>query len=686
MAVLEPGMIRNLAVAGHRGTGKTSLVEALLYQSGSVTRLGSVDQGTTVSDWDDDEQRRKMSLSSTLTHADHAGRKINLLDLPGDAGFQGECVAAFPVVETVLVVVNGVLGPEVNTGRVWERAAGLGRSRIVAVTMLDRERSDFARVLGQLHEQLSDRCIAVTLPIGSESGISGIVDLLSGKAYLTAAGGAPGKEGAATEIPAELAAEVEQHRLRLVELAVEADEALLERYLEGDELAPAELAAALRKAVAAGDLFPVVAVVPTRNLGTTALLDLIVHSAPSPDEFPPLLSSGSGTSAFVFKTIADPFAGRISVFRVVEGTFVHDTAIYDIRTHSKERLGHLLVMQGKEHIDVDELAAGDIGAVGKLKDVQTGDLLLDHDEALEAPVLAFPEAVMSFAVDPRAKGDEDKLAAGLRRLHEEDPTLTFRRDPRTAELVVSGLSQIHVEVAMDRLKRRFGVDVDLHAPRVPYLETIRKAARARHRYKKQTGGRGQFGDCEIVLEPLEEREGYEFVDNIVGGVVPHSFRPAVDKGVQEAMLHGELAGAQVQGVRVRLVDGQYHAVDSSELAFKIAGSMAFKEAYAKADPMLLEPIMEVEVTVPDDTVGAVNGDLNARRGRLHGMEPRGGLTTIQADVPMAEILTYAQTLTSLTGGRGDYHMHFLRYEEVPAHIAQKIVEETRKQRENGAKG
>lgn len=598
MAVLEPGMIRNVAVAGHRGTGKTSLVEALLYQSGAVARLGSVEQGTTVSDWDEEEQRRRMSLSSSLTHADWRGHKVNLIDLPGDAGFQGETVAALPVVETALVVVNGVLGVEVQTGRVWERAGRLGRARVVAVNMLDRDRADFARILAAGQEQLSPRCVAVTLPIGNEGGIRGVVDLVQRRAYLAEGGAGGGREGAPADVPADMAAEVEAHRTRLVELAVESDEQLLERYLEGDEIAPDELAAALRTAVAGGALFPVVATVATRNIGTTALLELLVSAAPAPDALPPLLSLGSGTSAFVFKTIADPFAGRITCFRVVEGTFSGDTQIYDIRTHSKERLGHLLVMQGKEHVDAAQLAAGDLGAVAKLKDVQTGDLLLDHDEQLEAPALEFPEAVMSFAIDPKAKGDEDKLAAGLRRLHEEDPTLTARRDPQTGELVVSGLSQIHVEVAVERLRRRFGVEVELHPPRVPYLETIRKEARARHRYKKQTGGRGQFGDCEIVIEPLPERDGYEFVDQIVGGVVPQGFRPAVDKGVQEAMLHGELAGARVQGVRVRLVDGQHHTVDSSELAFKIAASMAFKEAYAKADPVLLEPIMDVEVTVP----------------------------------------------------------------------------------------
>jgi elongation factor G len=351
------------------------------------------------------------------------------------------------------------------------------------------------------------------------------------------------------------------------------------------------------------------------------------------------------------------------------------------RSLAKERIGQLLALQGKEHEQAKEFGPGDIGAVAKLKETTTGDLLLDAERELEVPALDFPEPVMSFAVTPKAKGDEEKVATSLRRLAEEDPTLVLRRDPQTGDQLLSGMSQMHVEVAVDRLKRRFGVDVDLHQPRVPYLETIRKEARARHRYKKQTGGRGQFGDCEIVIEPLPEREGYEFLDEIVGGVIPQSFRPAVDKGIQEAMQHGELAGAPVQGVRVLLVDGSYHTVDSSEMAFKIAGSLAFKSAYEKADPVLLEPIMELEVTVPDEAVGAVNGDLNSRRGRLQGMEPQGGMTTIKAEVPMADILTYSQSLTSLTGGRGDYHMHFLRYEEVPPHIAQKVIDEAKKEKE-----
>ena len=379
--------------------------------------------------------------------------------------------------------------------------------------------------------------------------------------------------------------------------------------------------------------------------------------------------------------LADPFAGRISVFRVVSGSLASDSGVVNPRTHGKERLGQLLLLQGKEHMQADAFGVGDIGAVAKLKEVLTGDVLLDAERELALQSIEFPEPVMSFAVSPKAKGDEEKMATALRRLHEEDPTLVLRRDPQTGETLLSGMSQMHVEVAVERLKRRFGVEVDLRQPRVPYLETIRRESRAQGRYKKQTGGRGQFGDCQIVLEPLEGHTGYEFVDKIVGGAIPQSFRPAVDKGIQEAMQRGELAGAPVQGVRVLLVDGSYHTVDSSEMAFKIAGSMAFKNAYEKADPVLLEPIMEVDVTVPDDTVGAVNGDLNSRRGRLHGMEPAGGLTTIKAEVPLAELLTYSQALTSMTGGRGDYHMAFLRYDEVPSHIAQKLIEAAKKEKE-----
>jgi elongation factor G len=671
MPALEPGKIRNVAVVGHRGTGKTSLVEALLFQSGATNRLGTVEQGTTVADWDEDEQRRSMTISTSLCHVDWQGRKINLLDTPGEPSFQGDTIATLMVVEGALFVVSGVMGVEVQTGRIWDRAEKLGLSRVLFVNMLDRERADFFRVLEQLKEQLSTRCVAVSMPIGAEHELTGVVDLLHLKAYMSPEGG---KEQAPVEIPAELGDQVAQYREQLIDTVVETDEALMERYLDAGEVDDEEVAKALKDAVTRGEIFPVACGVATKNLGTTAVLDLLVEGVPSPARKEPSVTvDGASTAAFVFKTVADPFAGRINVFRVLTGTVSSDANLINPRAHAKERLGSLLVLQGKDHSSADAFGPGDIGAVAKLKDVETGDLLLDAERDLELPAIDFPDPVMSFAITPKAKGDEEKVATGLRRLHEEDPTLILRRDSQTGEQLLSGLSQMHVEVAVDRLKRRFGVEVELHPPRVPYLETIRKEARAQGRYKKQTGGRGQFGDCHIVLEPLDGGEGYEFVDKIVGGVIPQSFRPAVDKGIQEAMQHGELAGAPVKGVRVLLVDGSYHTVDSSEMAFKIAGSLAFKSAYEKADPVLLEPIMDVEVTAPDDTVGAVNGDLNSRRGRLQGMEPRGGMTSIKAEVPMSEMLTYSQALTSMTGGRGDYHMHFARYEEVPAHIAQKVI-------------
>jgi elongation factor G len=686
MPALESGKIRNVAVVGHRGTGKTSLVEAMLFQSGAVNRLGTVEAGTTVSDWDEEEQRRQMSLAATLCHVDWQGRKISLIDTPGDAGFQGDTIAALRVVEGALVVCSGVMGVEVQTGRVWDRADELGLSRVVVINMLDRERADFFRTLEQLRAQLSDRCVAVHIPIGSEHELTGIVDLLHMKAYTSPDGA---REGAPGEIPGDMADQVAEYREKLLDAVVETDEALMERYLEGQELSSEEVAAALKEAMTRGDVFPVAASVATKNLGTTALLDLLVEGVPSPAKkgAPAGLDvDGAGMAAFVFKTVADPFAGRINLFRVLSGTVSSDSTVVNARTRGKERVGSLLALQGKEHGQATEFAQGDIGAVAKLKETMTGDLLLDAEREAGVTPIDFPEGVMSFAVSPKAKGDEEKVATSLRRLSEEDPTLALRRDQQTGEQLLTGLSQMHVEVAVERLKRRFGVDVELRQPRVPYLETIRKEARAQGRYKKQTGGRGQFGDCHIVLEPLEGHTGYEFVDKIVGGVIPQGFRPAVDKGIQEAMTHGELAGAPVQGVRVLLVDGSYHTVDSSEMAFKIAGSMAFKNAYEKADPVLLEPIMELEVTTPDDAVGAVNGDLNSRRGRLQGMEPRGGMTTIKAEVPMAEILTYPQALTSLTGGRGDYHMQFLRYDEVPAHIAQKVIEEAKKEKEEAKVG
>jgi len=674
----ETAKIRNVAVVGHRGTGKTSLVEALLFQSGAVNRLGTVEAGTTISDADEDEHKRQASIAMSVTHAVWQERKLNLIDIPGDPSFQGELRTAARVVEGMLVTASGVMGAEVGTTRAWRLGEELGLARLVFVNMLDRERADFFRTLEQLRSQLSTQCVAVHIPIGVEHELTGIVDVLHMCAYSSPEGAKEAEPGPIADDMADIAAE---YREKLLDAVVETDEGLMERYLDGQELDAHEVAAALKAAVTKGEVFPVACGVATKNLGTHALLDLLVEGVPSPAKKGSSIEvDGASTAVFVFKTVADPFAGRINLFRVLKGRVTADTTLVNLRAKAKERLGSLLELQGKEHKPALDFVEGDIGAVAKLKEAQTGDLLADKEVAIELPDFGFPEPVMSFAITPKAKGDEEKVATSIRRLAEEDPTLRLRRDQQTGEEILSGMSQMHVEVALERAKRRFGVEIELHPPRVPYRETIRREARAHGRYKKQTGGRGQFGDCHIVVSPFDEGE-YEFVDKIVGGVIPQSFRPAVDKGIQEAMHHGELAGAPVQGVRVQLVDGSYHTVDSSEMAFKIAGSMAWKDAYMNADPVLLEPIMELEVSVPDDAVGAVNGDLNSRRGRLQGMEPLAGMTTIRAEVPMAELLTYAQSLTSMTGGRGDYSMHFLRYEEVPAHVAQKVIDETKRERE-----
>ena len=654
MPATEPGKIRNVAVVGHRGTGKTSLVEAMLFQAGKTNRLGVDRAGH-----DGLRLGRRRAAAPDVAlgvalHVEWQGRKINLLDTPGDAGFQADTYAALRVVEGALVVVCGVMGVEVNTSRVWDRAEELELSRVVFVNMLDRERADFFRVLDAVRAQLSERCVAIQLPIGAEHELTGVVDLLHMCAYLDPSGG---REGGPQPIPDSMAEQVQEYREKLLDAVVETDEDLMARYLEGEELRPRTSRTRLKDAVTRDELYPVACGVATKNLGTTALLDLLVEGVPSPAKKGTTIEFGDAKQAvFVFKTIADPFAGRISCFRVLAGPLTGDTTLVDPRTHAKERLGQILLLQGKENEPADGLPVGDLGAVAKLKDVVTGDVLVDHEVPVEPPHIDFPEPVMSFAVTPKAKGDEEKMATGLRRLSEEDPTLALRRDPQTGEQLLSGLTQMHVEVAVDRLHSRFNVDVELHPPRVPYVETIRKEARAQGRYKKQTGGRGQFGDCVIVIEPIEGHVGYEFVDKIVGGVIPQGFRPGRRQG------HPGGDGARRARRRAdpgRPGDaGRRHTVDSSEMAFKVAGSMAFKSAYEKAQPVLLEPIMQVEVTVPDDTVGGVNGDLNQRRGRLLGMEPAGGMTTIRAEVPMAEVLTYSQSLTSMTGGRGDYHMEF----------------------------
>ncbi|MFP5365098.1 MAG: elongation factor G [Thermoleophilia bacterium] len=670
--------IRNVALIGHRGSGKTSLHEALLFEAGATNRLGSVLDGTTVSDSEPDEQARKMSISLSLSSFEWDGRKINLIDTPGEPSFVADALGAMRVCESAIFVVNGVMGAEVTTRRLWARAEELDLARMIFVNMLDRERADFFRALESLKDAFGGHVVATEIPIGSEHDISGVVDLVDMKAYRY--DGAARDNCTEIEIPADMQQLAEEYREKMMDEICEVSDSLMERYLEGEEIAHDEIVGVLKDGTNHGSLFPVTCGVATSNLATNRLLDAIVEDLPSPVkhgslELPEITLEADETKplyAYVFKTRADPFAGRINLFRVYQGVMRHDSHVMNTTSHNKERVGQLLVFSGKESGQADEFGPGDIGTVAKLKETRAGDWLAERDEPISMPQIELPAPVMAFAME--AQGDEDKVFTSLRRLQEEDPTIDLHRDAETGDQIIAGLSQMHVEVIVDRLKDRFGAEVTLKPPRVPYMETIRRPAKAHGRHKKQSGGRGQFGDCHISIEPRAPGAGFEFVNQIKGGVIPTSFIPAVEKGVIEAMQSGPIAGCPVKDISVTVFDGSFHTVDSSEMAFKLAGSIAMKEAMSNASPALLEPIMLVTLTIPEESVGDVIGDLNSRRGRPQGMEGiGGGLTEVKAEVPMSEMLTYAPDLRSLTGGQGDYTMEFLRYEEVPAHLQQKIV-------------
>jgi elongation factor G len=672
--------IRNVALVGHRGSGKTSLHEALLFEAGAIGRLGSVPDRSTVSDSDPDEQARQMSISATLSSCEWRERKINLLDTPGDPSFVADALGALRVCESAVFVVNGVMGVEVSTSRLWARAAELDIARMLFVNMLDRERADFFRALEQIKRAFGPHAVATEIPIGSEHDVQGVIDLVDMKAFRQ---DSPDRDGwSEIDLASEHAERAHEYREKLMDEVCEVSDTLMERYLEGDEISHGEIVDALKEGTNHGKIFPVVCGVATSNLGTSRLLDAIVEDLPSPvkhgalrlGELELTASEDEELFAFAFKTRADPYAGRINLLRVYQGVLPAESQALNTRAHVKERIGQLLTFVGKESRQVDEFGPGDIGAVAKLKETRAGDWLAARETPIEMPRLKLPAPVMAFAIEPKSRGDEEKVFAALHRLQEEDQTIDLHRDAQTGEQIVAGLSQVHVEVVVDRLRERFGVEVALHPPRVPYQETIRVAARAHGRHKKQSGGRGQFGDCQIEIEPLSLAEEFAFVDAIKGGVIPGSFIPAVEKGVRDAMASGVLAGYPVKGVRVRLVDGQHHSVDSSEIAFKLAGQQAMRQALEQAGPVLLEPIMLVTLSVPDTYVGDVIGDLNSRRGRPQGMEPDGAMTEIKAEVPMAEMLSYAPDLRSITGGQGDYTLEFLRYEEVPSHLAQKIVD------------
>jgi elongation factor G len=687
MSTVSAEAIRNVAFVGHNGAGKTQLVSALLFTAGATTRLGKVDDGTAPTDYDDEAIARKHTLGATLAWLEWRQHKINVIDTPGFGSFLSETGAALRVTDAAVTVVDAVAGVEAQTERVWAMAGDEGIPRIVVVNRMDRERADLSRVLESLREAFGRAVVPITLPVGRERDFAGVVDILSMQAFRYTGGTGRGTAGA---IPDDLAPEAREARERLVELVAEADDALMERFFEEGTLDDEELARGLRKAVAAGAVIPVLCTSALENIGTDVLLSAIVDLVPSPaerrlravaqpsgDAVDAVVSDSAPTRLFVWKTVADPFAGRISLFRVVTGVARDDMTLTLVGKGGQERLGHLLTVQGKAQQPAPELHAGDLGAIAKLKDTQTGDTLADKVTDVAFPPIAFAEPLMSYALEPKSRADEEKISAALHRLQEEDPTIRTDRDPRTHEQLISGQGQLHLEVTVAKLKRRFGVDVTLKLPRIPYLETITGSTEAHGRHKKQTGGHGQFGDCKIRVEPLPRGADFAFGDEIFGGAIPRQFVPAIEKGIQDARMKGFLAGYPVVDFKATVFDGSFHPVDSNELSFKMAGSLAFRDAMTRVRPVLLEPVMRVEVRSPSDYAGDLMGDLNSRRGRISGMEAKGQVTVIHAHVPMAEMLTYEQHLTSATGGRGSYHMVHSHYEEVPAHLQAKIVAQAR---------
>ena len=683
MKVYDAANIRNIALGGHSGAGKTQLAAALLYDTGTVSRFGKVDDGTTVTDYDEEEIARKHTLSASTAWCEWRKTKINLIDTPGMANFLSDARAALRVVDAAVVVVDAVAGAEVQTEKVWAEADGLGLPRLVVLNRLDRDRASLERALASLREACSRAVTPVQIPIGEEKAFKGVVDLVAMKAYTFSADNGAASEG---PVPGDLQDAAQAARDALIEMVAEADDALMERFFEAGTLTQEELVAGLRTATMSGRIAPMVCTSAAANIGIPALLDAIVDYLPSAGERPiKALDAASGQeitravadtgpcSAFVWKTVADPFAGRVTLFRVMTGTLKSDSSVHNVTRDTTERLGHLMSMQGKTPTNVAELRAGDLGAVAKLKDTLTNDTLSDRSAGLKFPAIPFAEPVLSYAIEPRSRGDEDKISTAMHRLEEEDPTIRYARDPQTKELLLSGQGQLHIEVTVAKLKRRFGVEVNLKPPRIPYRETITAATEAHGRHKKQTGGHGQFGDCKIRVEPLPRGSEFEFVDDIFGGSIPRQYVPAVEKGIQDARLRGSLAGYPVVDFRATVFDGSFHPVDSNELSFKLAGSLAFKDAMARARPTILEPVMNVEIHAPSDYAGDLMGDLNGRRGRISGMDSRGSTTVIKAQVPMAEMLTYEQHLTSATGGRGSYHMEYSHYDEVPAHLQSKIV-------------
>jgi elongation factor G len=685
LKVYEAPAIRNVAVVGHGGSGKTSLVAALLYVMGAVNRLGRVEDGTTVTDFDPDELERKISLQVALAYGEWKKCKLNLLDAPGYANFLAEAQAALRVADAALLTVDAVAGVEVQTEKAWSLAAEQGAARVIAVNRMDRDRASFLRSLEALQRSFGRGVVPLAIPLGEEKGFVGVADLISGKADVYA-DDQSGKFQA-VELPPEVKDAAGSWREKLVELVAESNEELMEAFFEKGTLPEEDLQRGLRQAVMAGKIFPVLPTAAARNVGLHPLLDALADLCPSPVDRGPARGIDPGSkaeaerkpdakeplSAFVFKTLADPHAGRISLFRVYSGTLKADGTVHNTGRDVAERVGSPFLLQGKTQTPVQEIQAGDIGGVAKLKETQTGDTLADKAHPIVYPAIAFAEPATTFAIEPKTREADDKISQALHRLMEEDPVLRLSRDAQTHEMLLSGMGQLHIEVVVGRLRKRYKVEVALKKPKIPYRETIKAAAEGHGRHKKQTGGHGQFADCKIRMKPLPRGGDFQYVDDIFGGSIPKNFIPAVEKGIQEARLKGFVAGYPMVDFQVELYDGQYHDVDSSELAFKIAGSLAFKDAVAKCRPTILEPVMRVEIAVPEEFAGSVMGDLSSRRGRPQGMEPRGSLQVIRAEVPMAEMLAYDADLTSMTGGRGSYHMEMSHYDEVPGHLQEKIV-------------
>ena len=692
MQVESPDKIRNVALVGHNDTGKTTLTSALLYTGGATTRLGRVEEKSTTTDFDPEEHARAISIGLGVAHTPWRQHKINLLDAPGYGIFLTETKAAMRAADVAVLCVHAVAGVEVTTEKAWEYAQEIGLPVVVNLTKMDRDRADFERTLASLQKSFGRAIVPVQIPLGKEHDFAGVVDLVHERANLYDRDGT----GKAKEVslPADIASDAAAWRARLIEAVAETDDSLMEKFFEGGSLSDEELVAGLRKALRDRKIFPVVMTSGGHVIGTASLLDAIVDLAPSPVDRPSIPASDVGgapldvscsatgpAAALVFKTLSDPFTGKVSIVRVVSGTLTGEGSLWNSRSEEIEKTGHVMDVQGKQVVNTSRLIAGDIGGIPKLKSAKSGDTLAAKEKPIKLGWIAIPEAAIAYAIEPKAKGDEEKIGEALHRLMEEDPALHYGRDERTGEFLVSGTGQLHVEIAVAKLRSRFHVEVILHPPKVPYRETILKPAEGHGRHKKQSGGRGQFADCTIKIEPLPRGGNFEFVDEIFGGSIPHNYRPAVEKGIQEARVRGFLAGYPVVDFRVRLLDGQYHEVDSSELAFKIAGSLAFKEAMVNARPTILEPMMKVEIEAADEFMGDIMSDLAQRRGRPQGMESKNGGQIVAAVVPMSEMLSYAPALRAMTQGRANFHMEFSHYEETPRPVQEKIVAEAAKRKQ-----